>query len=770
MCCSIACYSACTERKEKKEVGEVEQVNTKSYPLADHALLIFLDDSEGDENPVDKFGIMSSDLLSAIAQDAGPIIVSSSLIANISQKGIPSEGDPDNLLKRFNTITEKHDEQRTDQERLERKAIILSVSAFTPEVAQNWIIKEIDPFLYLLLPKSYLRKKKITDEQATAVSEKTITDTEVALGLKVNHMKTVTINSVKKHETSPEFADYFIHKLNAIFLINREYTAQNNKKMIPTWAIYINGHGLIRHSLAQLSIEQFKDFLTFLATKITTRLLVYSSCYAAGVNAQLIYKENQRNIDVTYPFAIISQALTDAPTAGLFLSMEVVQARLKVKPEIKYDTFLDLVTTSQTFDYRKFIEPLNNADFKTFGFSSFPQIRLAGLPWFSALDNEKVLAIGSILAKTRTTALDVGTFTKKGAKPLAILLYTQDVPFELIINTKAPETNAPPAIISMVTGNVVHHLKKISSKQNTIEAILNSFLTIEGLATHKVFVIDEITAPFTEAMKKAFGAQAGTISNVIIDLKKEDINIMYQYNGKVYKTTFKPGGYIGVIDNPVIAAEEKDKKKYADLLHAYSPQMPVTPESIKEIQDKVNVFFAKKVTYQEAQEFIIHVLHTMPDNVALHVRKITGVACPPDKELCWWNILLDLTKYASFDKHKVLWFDTLEICVEGKDYCYINMTDIIIDVYQQHVRVFYKDYDGKNPIMLDATTSTDLTEDYMPTYRAMFSSFAKSKTLQEEAEAKISAIERASVHQQLTPEVIKHLQKSLQKKTKIKAE
>lgn len=188
--CAIPCFVTCTEQ-EIKETEYITKQSTSSF--ADNAVLIFLDDSE----EKDYFGAMSSDLLSALIKNAGPIIVSGSLISNIKEKGVPQEKDPNKLLKRFNVIEKKYGEI-TDKEYSEQKSIVLSVGAFTPEVAQNWIIKEINPFLYLLLPKDYLKKKKITNEQIEAmVAEKTITSTERSLGFKVNHMKTVTINDVK---------------------------------------------------------------------------------------------------------------------------------------------------------------------------------------------------------------------------------------------------------------------------------------------------------------------------------------------------------------------------------------------------------------------------------------------------------------------------------------------------------------------------------------------------------------------------------------------
>lgn len=729
-------------------------------PFADQVLLIFIDDIESDDNPVDKFGIMSSDLLSAIAEQAGPMLASSSLIANISEQQNTDEADPQKLLSSYTAILNKHYLKRTEEEILQRKRIILSVAAFTPEVAQNWVIKEVNPSLYLLLPQRYLAKKGISTQQAqTFVAGGAITQTEQQLGLKINHMKTVSVNDIKKQEATSEYPDYFIDSLNAIFVSNSEYAAHQDKKKIPTWAVYINGHGETRHSVAALSLPQFKEFLTFLATKITTKLLIYSTCYAAGVNAQLIYKDQQSGVDTTYPFTIIAQALTDAPTSGLFLSMEVVHAKLKIKPEIHYNSFVDTVTSAGMPDYRKLMESLDNADVKKYGFASLPQIKLAGLPWFSAVDADKLLSIGSILAKTRTAPLDVSTFTKKGANPQAILLYAQDVPFELIINTKAPETQAPPAIISMIAGNALHHLKKISSTQNSVDALLNGFLTISGLSARKLFLIDEINAPFSPAMAATLKAKEGVLNNVVIELADEQYTIMYKHNNTLYKATTKAQGYVDVIDKPAQMANKKDKSKYSELLRLHGVQtsaQAAAPQEVAELQAKLHSSFNKKITYQAAKGIIRHTLANMPDNVALQVPKITGPVCMAENEECWWNLLLDLANYTSFNNHKVLWIGALETCTE-EQICMTDFTDVVIDIHNKHVRVFYTDYAG-NPSVLEGFSLAALPEDYMPAYRDMFAQFAQHNRLSDAQEEKADAlIQRSSVQQQLTPEAMQKL-------------
>src|SRR5207249_2149737 len=78
-----------------------------------------------------------------------------------------------------------------------------------------------------------------------------------------------------------------------------------------------------------------------------------------------------------------------------------------------------------------------------------PQVKYPGLPWFSIIDTDPIVSIGSILAKNRKAPLDIATFfpkklsstkdssgktqiTKQDREIFGILLYTNEIPFEII--------------------------------------------------------------------------------------------------------------------------------------------------------------------------------------------------------------------------------------------------------------------------------------------------------------------------------------------------
>ena len=531
-------------------------------------------------------------MFSALEAENGPIVVSASLLALVHQKKAYANISPRDLAQRYNEILERIEKLSFSDISLvipvleEERALKFSFIDFNAKKAEKWIIKEINPSLYLLLPKKYLQGKKINFENVVQfASHGPITQIEKDLGLKVNHMKTVTISNIKKLEPAPEYADYFIKALNSIFVINAEYPEKNK---IPAWALYIDGHGLINHSITDLSFDQFKSLLAFLETKINTKVFVYNSCYAAATNSLLIYKDTERAIDKTYPFTIITMALTDAPTYTVFkLEIEVNGDILQPRFNHSFTEFLSRITSSEITKYNEAI-----ASITTEGAQNIPQIKYPGLPWFSILDNRKVAIIDSIMAKTRTAPLDIATFfARKGtpAEPQALLLTASDNPFEIIINTKSN-----PTIVSMIPGDASHHIKKISSKNKTLQDILNSF-DIKNLMPIKVFVIDEI-----EAQEDLYEE---TLQDVVIVLEEGVSKKYFTFKGKRYAVS-------GTVDEYYTSSEASndDQKNYDDYLKRFAPTLKektiITLQFMSELQSKADKLFTQKMSALKSKNIL----------------------------------------------------------------------------------------------------------------------------------------------------------------------
>lgn len=473
---------------------KLKPTETEETPITPiHGLLVFLDDSEK------KLGAISGDCLAALQQNAGPIIASASII--------------DTIRNRFNE--------------------------------QLWIIKEINPLLYLLIPKSYLLDKNISEHDLYYTNNPALTEIEYQLGLKANHMQMVTLQDIKRPLETPQYADYFMQALwdetqnkSHIFVTHNEY-AHDKIFKVPQWVIYIGGHGGMKTSVVDLSLEQFKTLLSFLEYKIQTYLLYYSSCYAAGINSELLYKDTRSKIDKTYSFAIITQALTDA---SIFSATQISLVARAIAMSGSFFDFLQYATTSHTINYNT----LANLVHPNIQAVAIPQIKLPGLPWFSVIDTEKVASIGTILTKTRTEPLDIETFfAKKGklAEPIALLLYANYILFELIINSKT-DKGKPPSIISMIPGTTAHRIKKISSSKHSIEDILSSFLDIESLGPNKYFSIWTITGICSSWISNALTCDINTnqtIEHVVISLIEKEKEVYFSYNQKHYLFTIVDG-------------------------------------------------------------------------------------------------------------------------------------------------------------------------------------------------------------------------------------
>lgn len=411
--------------------------NGASYTYAPRALLIYLDDTE------EELDAMGLSLLFAIGKNPGPIVASMH-----SMKLIKNESS-DDIKNILNT---------------------------------SWIIKQINDDILFLIPLNYLKNIGLNPADVKKSGATTITETELALGLKVNHMEEKTLDTIKffRFFLGAKKSDYFLPALynsathtSSIFCLRSDYTGHKNA--LPLWSIYMGGHGeSARYSekIAGISIADFKEVLDFLENKINTRLLVYVSCYAADINNETIYKAAKSPIQKTYSFPIITQALTDAPVSS--------RAALE-KPE----KFVQATTVpvSDAIDYGQAMQYLNPEARMA---ENTAQIKFPGTEWFSAINADKtVVQIGSILAENRGThPLDIVQFFKMD--PRILLLYAQDIPFELIIN--APNLKS---IVSMIPGAVTHTIERITSSSDTA-TILDWFMSIGMLNSQKIFYIKSI--------------------------------------------------------------------------------------------------------------------------------------------------------------------------------------------------------------------------------------------------------------------------------------
>jgi hypothetical protein len=180
--------------------------------------------------------------------------------------------------------------------------------------------------------------------------------------------------------------------------------------------------------IADLSISDFQKFIDFFATKVPTKIVIYNSCFAGGVNKEKAFNESVRSFQrqKTYPFPIITLS-----------SSEAVTTSSSAYPTYFNQLFEDIASTNYTLpNYYDILEKAQ-VFIRSGGIelTNFPQIRLPGTDFFSieALNtlkkNEDYLIISKTMGQTRENELKVNPETK------IVFVYSPIIPFTLIIPT-----------------------------------------------------------------------------------------------------------------------------------------------------------------------------------------------------------------------------------------------------------------------------------------------------------------------------------------------
>lgn len=561
----------------KKGVEPIRRAT--ALPSATSTLLMFLDDSEKELAPITwKF-------MEAVRENVGPILVSWHVFCNafgrpsLSQlmaRGKSDLSDQATFTKqRYDMIVKKLRElipsnrELTDKNKGEvlgilnkefpdinkkilLEALRLEIVDFDP---QAWIMRQSDAFdLVLLIPRDNKMIKKYGYNPARTAS-KVVSPLELALGLKVDHWAELSEKSFNemvgysekfKNPQRARYMQHFDKALAALFVSRKEYNQYNvAPSSIVRWAIYMNGHGGVQTQIVGLPIAQFVQSLDFFDTKIVTVLLVYSSCYAAGTNVEIIYKEATEygtEKDRAYSYVIASGGVVDAPQGSVYIdyledfvlgSIDFARKNLRIALGFNFAEFIRQATESQAINYS---DALSNILQTTGEVREIAQIRLPGLAWFNVLDiNNHIVSITNTLAKSQSKPLSIKklfeTQTKKAGSNLqAILLYAPIIPFEILIDTeKKPndfskyrryespgDTKIMPKFISMLPYVGMHHIKKISVQTKaSLQDIFKSLLQID-FAVQKIIWIDELEFDGQEVTVDHMPSYLSSVQDVIV--------------------------------------------------------------------------------------------------------------------------------------------------------------------------------------------------------------------------------------------------------------
>jgi hypothetical protein len=532
-------------------------------------LFCFFNESERkDSDPV------RDSVLSALYQGTGPILLSTSILQHIVEIGKSDDRSTENIKK----IILSDDGPRPKDEN------ILHHRSFKPE---QWIIKKVNHALSIMISKKQLKFFNIDWNKANEYIDADIaSDIELQLGLRVNHLKTIGIEDIVQHGVKDKGAGCSADEIKVLFCKKQDYVSRN--MIIPEWYIFMNGHGSLTLRVAGMPLSNFQSLLGFFSSYINTQLLFVNSCYAMGVNAKKIYEETSFGLQKQYPFPIIALGFNDTFTTGKSLRSGLSDPE-KIENIVDWDSILQLLG-KLNIDYGKITKI-----FSSVGLENTSQIKLSAMEWFSVMDvDKKTVAIGSIFAQTKNPkkSLNIKTYFKKD--PAAILLRTDDIPFELDLTSLSRLED----IISMVSSGpmienpdfVVHRIKKMSLPAKLVEKSVLDWLRLfesAGAAKgSKMFFIDEFgdkknlilfglsTPPDAPKVLKAYFKDNDDncfVAKFKLQYKHEKI-----VADKIIKSSPDEQDYLEKIK---IATVDYPQAK------AVSGIKRVTPESIKKIED-----------------------------------------------------------------------------------------------------------------------------------------------------------------------------------------
>ena len=535
----------------------------KEYSYDPRAVLIFLDDSEKNGRKA-----LTNDFFTAIAEKTGPIIVSSSLAYNLFRgKG---NYDPIEYLSEQEKIDlfelYKGRQLSKEQRQEDQKPILLQFAGFNEN---DWIIKKISDELVLFIPSGYIEKIGLIIDDVNSYGAQSITVAEMSLGLRVNHMPSVSIVDIQNPK-SYTTASYFVSNLRNIFCLKTDYF---NEQKLPIWSIFMVGHGLTNKIIVSLSLEEFRQCLEFFNTQIVTRFLVYDSCYTAGLTAVAVYKNAASMLQDFYSYNIISHALAETATSAYLPALMLCS--LKDSKMIGCDTKSSVPILRSHPRWQHFIDEASKKEMsikeavsKIFADSSAKEkgvVKLAGLEWFVPLDSKNtIVSIGSTLAKTYEGKLNVkkyfgGRITEPTTQPKGdageekiasqtspeiLLLYADRVPFELIINK---ELNT---IISMIPSDAIHILERISSPEKKTEELVDLFTQLKTLVPVKKFFIKYMQGSDRQVLERV------VIKNERSSNNQDIYTICYTFGGERMVQTVQAGKNFSIAPKVEISVEQ----------------------------------------------------------------------------------------------------------------------------------------------------------------------------------------------------------------------
>lgn len=324
-------------------------------------------------------------------------------------------------------------------------------------------------------------------------------------GLCVQDMKEITFKSLQK--------PVFKKKSIDLHHIMKKYLCPNKEK---SWCFYLTGHGYhkdqehVESMVAGMPLEAFKKLLNALNNQtFTTKLLAYSSCYAAGEHAIISYQydENGLKKDLQLAYPVLMMSLTDSPTyvfgvpSGFKLppyshrsslkSTEMYQNGLQFYFLQNFNKFCkcarsNTCTITMARSLNPYVRCISSACDVT-KVENIPLIRHAYQSCFVPLDKSTI----TCLTKEQNEHIEV-------KNKAALLWYVKKYAGTIRL------THRLPVFVSMIPASQVHYAHELQAQEVSLsELIRKSFLSIDDMHEQKIYLFDRLSCSINlEAMSK----------------------------------------------------------------------------------------------------------------------------------------------------------------------------------------------------------------------------------------------------------------------------
>ena len=457
-----------------------------SYLSSQNQNLIILLDTIGQETSKSSEINITHQCITALQQKSGSVLITASLWKNITER-------KKHFIKELEDYTSLESKvvnlyQRTNQD---LKASKCNISLVNKQLSESWYQDTYPSLASLSKPNlDQVKFDFLCYNFDFDMSQWHIYNSNAGMILFVPDRISLILDSTYKIKKEQDMVKHIDKKAHLVESLQNLFTQSKDQ-----WVVYISGHGhpesiLQRAHISGLSIEEFQNVLRFLDESISTKLLVYSSCYGAGVHSIEPYEGEKFN----YPIIVI--ALTDAPTYGfgLFegvklppynnnfqLEAQDVSKICQLKPHLAqdYQSFFNRAYQG-LFDMTliQYISKFFMCDqllCDLYKIENFPLIRKSQSSIFIPIED----ALIHKFVKKTTSNEPVMT-----DKPL--LLYNKKI--------KSIQLHSATPIISMLPGMQSHEIGAVIAKKVLLsDLIKKSFLSLSDAQLYKNFMIQKIS-------------------------------------------------------------------------------------------------------------------------------------------------------------------------------------------------------------------------------------------------------------------------------------